>query len=75
MTRLMDEAIATIARLPDAQQDELARALLQLAGCDQPRETLSPDEEADLDRSLAAEARGELAGDDEVRAVWAAYGL
>ena len=32
MTRLLEEAVATVASLPDEQQDEFARILLQLAG-------------------------------------------
>ena len=36
---------------------------------------LTPEEEADLDASLAEAERGEFATDDEVRAVWAKHGL
>lgn len=75
MTRLLDEAVATVARLPDDQQDELARVLLQLAGHEQPPYVLTPEEEADLDASIAAAARGEFATDEEVAAVWAKFGL
>lgn len=74
MTRLFDEAVATVAQLPDEQQDELARILLQLAGWEQPLYLLSPEEEADLDASIAAEQRGEIATDAEIRAIWAKHG-
>ena len=36
---------------------------------------LTPEEEADLDASLAEAERGEFATDEEVRAVWAKHGL
>ena len=36
---------------------------------------LTPDEEADLDASLAEAERGEFATDGEVRAMWAKHGL
>lgn len=74
MTRLLDQAVATVAQLPDEQQDALARVLLQLAGQEQPPYLLTPDEEADLDASIAAEARGEFATDGEIRAIRAKHG-
>jgi predicted transcriptional regulator len=36
---------------------------------------LTPEEEADIDASLAEADRGEFATDDEVRAVWAKHRL
>ncbi len=74
MTRLLDEAVAVVARLPNERQDELARVLLQLAGYEQPPYILTPEEEADLDASIAAEERGEFATADEIRAIWAKHG-
>jgi hypothetical protein len=74
MTRLLEEAVATVTRLPDDRQDELARVLLQLAGYEQPAYILSAEEEADLDASIAAEQRGEFATDDEIRTIWAKHG-
>jgi hypothetical protein len=70
MTRLLEQAIETVSTLPDDTQDELARILLQLAGVEQPPYELTPEEEADLDASLAEAERGEFATDEEVRAMW-----
>lgn len=56
MTRLLEQAFDKVSTLPDAQQDELARVMLQLAGVDQPPIQLTPEEEADL-----AEADAEIA--------------
>jgi predicted transcriptional regulator len=75
MTRLLEQAIATVSALPDDVQDELASILLQMAGVEQPLIQLTPEEEADLDASLAEEERGEFATDEEVRAMWAKHGL
>jgi predicted transcriptional regulator len=36
---------------------------------------LTPEEEADIDASLAEAERGEFATDEEVRAMWAKHGL
>ncbi len=75
MTRLLQEAVATVSALPDAVQDEVARMLLQFAGIEQPPIQLTAEEEADLDASLAEAERGEFAADEEVRAMWAKHGL
>jgi predicted transcriptional regulator len=75
MTRLLEQAIETVATLPDDTQDELARILLQLAGVEQPPYELTPEEAADIDASLAEAERGEFATDEEVRAMWAKHGL
>jgi predicted transcriptional regulator len=75
MTRLLEQAIEIVSALPDDVQDDLARILLQFAGVEQPSYVLTPEEEADIDASLAEAERGEFATDDEVRAVWAKHGL
>jgi hypothetical protein len=74
MTRLLEEAFSTVATLPDARQDELARVLLELAGVDQPPIQLTPEEDADLAEAEAEIERGELATPEEVRAMWAKHG-
>ncbi|MCK1722859.1 hypothetical protein [Bradyrhizobium sp. 141] len=75
MTRLLEEAFSKVSGLPDSEQDELARALLELAGVDQPPIQLTAAEEADLAEAEAEIARGELASAAEVRAMWAKHGL
>lgn len=75
MTRLLEQAVETVRILPDEVQDELARMLLQFAGVEQPPYELTPEEEADLNASLAEAERGEFATDEEVRAMWAKHGL
>ena len=75
MTRLLDEAEA-VRRLPPDDQDNIARAMVQLAGSDlAPPVVLSAEEREVIARSKAAADRGEFATDEEVRAVWAKHGL
>jgi hypothetical protein len=75
MTRLLEEAFSKVSALPESEQDELARTLLELAGLDQPPIQLTAAEEADLAEAEAEIARGELASADDVRAMWAKHGL
>lgn len=75
MTRLLKQAIETVSALPAERQDELTRVLLQLAGVEQSPYELTPEEEADIDASLAEAERAEFATDEEVRAMWAKHGL
>ena len=76
MTKLLDEAVEAVRRLPSTEQDDIARAIMQLAGSDAaPAVVLSPDERKAIARSKAAARRGEFATDEQVRAVWAKYGL
>ena len=73
MTRLLDEAVATVSTLPEDVQDDVARIMLQLAGIEQPPYVLTPEEEADLDASIAADERGDFATDEEMLAIRAKY--
>ena len=75
MTKLLEKAIDTVRGLPPEMQDNLARVLLQFAGEEQPLIQLTAEEEASFDESLAQEARGEFAEDEQVRAIWAKHGL
>jgi hypothetical protein len=75
MTKLLEQAVATVRGLPPEMQDDLARMLLQLAGEDQPVLQLSAEEAASFDESLGQAERGELATDEKVRAIWAKHGL
>jgi hypothetical protein len=74
MTKLLEQALEAVRVLPPDAQDDIARVLLQLAGNEAPV-TLSAEERAAIAASKSAAARGELALDDQVRAVWAKHGL
>jgi hypothetical protein len=75
MTRLLEQAVATVSTFPDDVQDELAHLLLQCIGAEPTPYELTPEEVANLDASLAEEERGEFTTDEEVRAMWAKHGL
>ncbi len=76
MTKLLDDAISTVRRLQPSAQDEIARAMLVLAGDEVDGVfVLTPEERAAIERSKAAADRGEFATDEEVAAVWAKHGL
>jgi len=76
MTKLLDEALEAVRRLPSRDQDDIARAIMQLTGAGPPAPVvLSPEEREAIARSKAAGNRGEFATDEQVRAVWAKHGL
>jgi hypothetical protein len=76
MTKLLEEAVEVVRRLPSDDQDDIARAIMQLAGSDLAAPVvLSPEEREVIARSKAAAGRGEFATDEQVRAVWAKHGL
>jgi hypothetical protein len=73
MTKLLEQAVERVRALPADQQDELARVLLHLT--DAEPVPLSAEEREAIAASKAQARRGEFATDDEVRSVWASYGL
>jgi hypothetical protein len=75
MTKLLEQAIEAARKLSPDEQDEIARAIIQLTGdSDAEPVPLTPEERAAIAGSRAAATRGEFATDDEVRAVWAKHG-
>jgi hypothetical protein len=75
-TKLLDEAVEAVRRPPSGDQDDIARAIIQLAGSDLAAPVaISPEEREAIARSKAAAERGEFATDEQVRVVWAKHGL
>ena len=73
MTKLVEQAVAAISRLPPETQDDLARLLLALAeGTPAP---LSADEAAAIAEAEAEIARGERVPAETIQAFWRAHGL
>jgi hypothetical protein len=68
MTKLLDEAVESARRLAPARQDEIARMMMFYANL--PVIQLTPEEEADLAAAEQEIASGDLATDDQVRALW-----
>jgi hypothetical protein len=75
MTQLLEQAVQALRGLPPETQDALAHILLQLAGDDLSLVRLSAEEEASLEASLAQADHREFATDDQIKAIWAKYGL
>ena len=75
MTDLLEKAVAKARDLSPDLQDEIARLMLAFVGDEDSVYQFTPEEEAELDESEAAEARGDYATDAEIRAIWAKHGL
>ncbi len=75
MTNLMEEAIDVLRHVPPEQQDEIARVVMQLAGKGYPVYELNDEAKADIDAGIGEIERGEVAADEQVRAIWAKHGL
>jgi hypothetical protein len=61
--------------LPAEIQDGIARLVLAYTARDRPPISLTPDEEADLAEAEVEAARGELATDEQMDAIWAKHRL
>jgi Ca2+-binding EF-hand superfamily protein len=70
MTKLLEKALEAVRQLPPDSQDEIARAMLNLAGEDGEPEAIDPAHLADVLESLAQAKRREFATDAEVEAAF-----
>jgi hypothetical protein len=70
MTKLLDEALEAVRRLPPSSQDEIARAMLHLASSEGEPEPIDPTHLPSVLEGLAQAKRGQFAGDDEVEAAF-----
>ena len=75
MTELLKQAFEVASALPEAQQDEIARVLLEMAGDAGEPIALTPEERADLDEADAEIERGETVSLEEAVAHWAKLGF
>jgi predicted transcriptional regulator len=75
MTKLLDQAIAKVRSLPEADQDEAAEALLWTLETRSGRLPLDEDTRAAIDGGLGQARRGEFATDAEIAALWKRHGL
>ncbi|MFK4259851.1 hypothetical protein [Agrobacterium tumefaciens] len=75
MTELLEMAVQAARALPPVMQDEIARTMLLLAEEGHEPVRLTAEERVAIAASKSAAARGEFATDDEVRVMWASYGL
>jgi hypothetical protein len=72
MTKLLEQALEAVKRLPADAQNEIARAMLVLAGDEGEPEAIDPAHLPDVLESLAQAKRRQFATDAEVEAAFAA---
>jgi hypothetical protein len=70
MTKLLEQAIEAVRRLPVDSQDEIARTILHLARSELEAEPIDPADLAAVLEGLAQAERREFATDDEVEAAF-----
>jgi hypothetical protein len=70
MTKLLEQALETVRRLPAKSQDEIARAILRLAAGDGEPEPVDPAHLPAVLEGLAQARRREFATDAEVEAAF-----
>jgi len=73
MTKLLQKALEAVRLLPPENQDEIARAMLALAGDDSAPEEIDPAHLADVLASLAQAQRREFASDAQVEAAFRSF--
>ena len=75
MTKLLERALETVRRLPPADQDDIALAMMSLARTDgEAPEAIDPAHLPDLLEGLAQARRGAFASDAEVEAAFRRFG-
>jgi hypothetical protein len=75
MTKLLEKALETVRRLSPDSQDEIARAMLTLAGDEGEPEPIDPAHLPDVLESLAQAQRRQLASDAEVEAAFRRFDI
>ncbi|MDE2229567.1 MAG: hypothetical protein KGL11_11075 [Alphaproteobacteria bacterium] len=70
MTKLLEEAIATIRGLPEDDQDLAAKFLLGFANPDAHRYRLNDDQAAAVEQARRETREGKIATDAEMADVW-----
>jgi Ca2+-binding EF-hand superfamily protein len=70
MTKLLDKALAAAKRLQPNDQDEIARAMLNLMDADDEPEEIDPAHLAGVLEGLAQARRRQFATDEEVEAAF-----
>jgi hypothetical protein len=70
MTKLLEQALEAVRRLPPENQDEIARAMLTLAGDEGEPEPIDPADLPDVLESLVQAKCRQFATDAEVEAAF-----
>lgn len=75
MTGLLDEAVAKVRGLSEAEQDYAGAMLLGFAGREADRYQLTPDQVAEVELARQEVKQGLFASDDEMAEPWRRFGL
>jgi hypothetical protein len=75
MTKLLEQAIAKVRKLPDDEQDALAAVILSMADADASGVPLDEDATAAIREGLAQTERSEFASDEVVAEANKRHGL
>jgi hypothetical protein len=70
MTKLLEKAVEAVRQLPPDIQDEIAHAMLSLAGGQDEEEEIDPAHLADVLDSMAQAKRREFASDAEIESAF-----
>jgi Ca2+-binding EF-hand superfamily protein len=70
MTKLLEQAIEVVRRLPADSQDDIARTILHLAGGELEAEPVDPTHLAAVLEGLAQTKRREFATEEEIEAAF-----
>jgi hypothetical protein len=73
MTKLLEQAVETVRRLPAADQDTIAEAMLGLAGLGS-ADDIDPEHLDDVLAGLVEVERGELASPEDIEAAFRSFG-
>ena len=70
MSEILDRALETLQKLPPAEQDEIAHAVLALAGREEEPEPINPSDLSAVLEGMAQIKRGERATLQQVEAAY-----
>lgn len=74
MTKLLDQALAAVRRLSPEEQDEIARAMLDLARDEREPEEIDPAHRAAVLEGLEQAERREFATQGEIESLFRRFG-
>jgi predicted transcriptional regulator len=75
MTKVLEDAIEKVRRLPEDRQAYVAEVLEQIAAAGSGQYAVPEDHRAAVLEGLAEAERGEFASDDEMATLWKKCGL
>lgn len=75
MTKLLEQAIARVRKLPNEDQDTLGAVILSMADEEVSSVILDRETRAAIREGLEQARRGEFVPDKEIKALWKRHGL